>query len=556
VKRLPILTRMLLLLVCFSFMLFAANSGSTLNGVLVIPYVADAPDIDGVMDEEWIFQPNGLFCYEQFESEDEVPASEDHAAYFKAAYNEDGFYLWAKVLDDIVTGEGSTNSYENDCFEIYFDGDNSDSATYDGIDDVQWRYVYGYTENEAGWCDLYAGGECAWVEEEDGYTFELSLDAADLADTNIVFEPGDVIGFEVQCADNDNEEEAAAGTRENIVKWWNLDGTSWQHPTLFGQALLGEDGDLEDEVIGDFVLEMEEGADIDAENTDDEWTAIPEVKLSVNESWTMGDDEGFKDFQPYYKAGYNDDGFYFFGLVLDDVVTGEGSTNSYENDCFEIYFDGDNSDSATYDGIDDVQWRYVYGYTENEAGWCDLYSAGECAWAELAGGNGYTFELFLDAGDLADTNIVLEDGAEIGFEVQCADNDNTGEATAGTRDVISKWWNIDGTSWQHPNLFGTVLLGTSSTAPDPNPIAGVEEEAAAGISVDVPAIVSSSVLAISSAADIANAVLYNIAGQEVAAAAGNGGNAVLDVANLPNGVYLCKVEAGNGSVTKKVTLLK
>ncbi len=555
-KRLPILAGMIMLLVCFSFMLSAANSGSTLNGVLVIPYIADAPVIDGSMDEEWIFQPNGLFCYEQFESTDTVPQSVDHAAYFKAAYNEDGFYLWAKVLDDIVTGEGSTNSYENDCFEIYFDGNNSDSATYDGFDDVQWRYVYGYDEDNAGWCDLGAGGSCAWAEVEGGYEFELLLDAADLADTNLVFEPGDVIGFEVQCADNDNEEVAAAGTREDIVKWWNLDGTSWQHPTLFGSALLGEDGDLEDEVIGDFILEMADGAVIDAANTDNEWDAVPQVKLSVNESWTMGDDEGFKDFQPYYQAGYNEDGFYFLGLVIDDIVTGEGSTNSYENDCFEIYFDGDNSDSATYDGIDDVQWRYVYGYTEVPTaggGWCDIGENGECAWAEVPGG--YQFELFLDAADLADTNIVLEDGAEIGFEVQGADNDNTGVAAAGTRDVISKWWNIDGTSWQHPNLFGTVILGTSSTAPDPNPIAGVEE-VAAGISVDVPAIVSSSVLAVSSAANIANVTLYNIAGQEVKAAAGNGGNAALDVSDLPSGVYLCKVEAGNGSVVKKVTLIK
>jgi hypothetical protein len=563
-KKFSILSKIFLLGFFFSFMVYSNvvpgpeyylinGSGSTINDILIIPYVEDAPELDGEMDSAWIFPPIGMFRYEQFESEDTVPASQDHAAYFKAAYNEDSFYFWAKVLDDIVTGEGSPNSYENDCFEIYFDGDNSDSATYDGYDDVQWRWVYGMTENEAGWCDIGENGSCAWTETDDGYEFELILDAADLADTNIVFEPGNIIGFEVKSSDNDNTGEPAAGTRENIVKWWSLDGTSWLHPVLFGTAALGGDGDLEDEVVGGFVLEMEYGAEIDGEDTDGEWYDVPQVKMTVCENWKMGDDEGFKDFQPYYRAGYNDDGFYFFGFVLDDIATGEGSTNSYENDCFEIYFDGDNSDSATYDGIDDVQWRYVYGYTENEAGWCDLYAGGECAWMEIYGG--YQFELFLDAGDLADTNIVLEEGDEIGFEVQCSDNDNTGEPAAGTRDVISKWWNIDGTSWQHPNLFGTVILSRKLT--------GISEPSIVNINLYVPSILKSNTN-ISYYIPVKSPVklnLFNIAGQKVSTLIDEVQNPgtyikLMDISALANGTYLCKLEACDETIAKKVIIIK
>jgi len=539
VKRLPILTRMLLLLVCFSFMLFAYNSGSTLNDNIILPYVEFAPEaIDGEMEEEWIFPPNGNFVFE-LADEDTIPATIDHSAFWKAAYNADGFYFWAKVLDDSIYDESAT-VHENDCFEIYFDGDDSDNANYSDGNDVQWRYVYGLTEvGAAGWCDIGANGECAWLETEDGYQFELLLDAADLADTNIVLAPGTEIGFEVQTADNDG-----AG-RETITKWWNVDGMSWQQPLLFGNAMCGDDGDLAEEVVGDFVVNMEFGPEIDAENTENEWDEVPEVKMSVCENWAMANDEGFRDFQPYYRAAWNADGFYFFAKVLDDTLVNDVAT-VHENDCFEIYFDGGNEKAAAYDE-NDVQWRWIYGLEDYSQGTGSATCENEeHAWMEIDGG--YQFELMIPTSDLTFTP---EEGAVIGFEVQCADNDGDG------RDVISKWWNVDGMSWQEPVLFGTVELSATSTAPGPPEVAGVEvADEEAGVNVSVPSIVTSSVLAVSSANDIANVVLYNIAGQEVAAAAGNGGNAVLNVGEAPNGVYLCKVETENGSVTKKVTLLK
>jgi len=551
VKRLPILVKMVLLLVCFSFMLSAYNSGSTVNRNIVIPYVQLAPELDGEMDADWTFPPNGNFVFEKIDS-DSVPATTDHSAFWKAAYNENGFYFWARVTDDSIYVDTAANTYEQDCFELYFDGDDSDSTTYDGVDDVQWRWRYGVdvgAGEPGGGQPECPNAEAAWAELPDGsgYTFELIIPTSDLVFTP---EPGTEIGFEVQTADNDGE------GRETITKWWNIDGQSWLNPQLFGNAMLGGNGALEEEVVGDFIEEVDLAPVLDGENTNGEWDVAPEVKMTVNESWAIADDEGYKDFQPYYKAAWNADGFYFFAHVIDDSIYVDTAANSWEQDCFELYFDGDNSDSTSYDGVDDVQWRWRYGVDvgagEAGGGQPGCPNA-EAAWVKT--GDGYNFELIIPSSDLVFTPEV---GAVIGFEVQAADNDT------GTRDVISKWWNIDGQSWLNPSLFGTVeLVATgASTAPGWPEVAGVKEEAEAanaGISLAVPSVITTNAAVVKvsvPAGTAAKVSLFNIAGQLVKSAATNGDPVTLDVSDLANGVYLCNLKAGGESVTEKITLIK
>jgi len=460
----------------------------------------------------------------------------NHSAWFKAAYNADGFYFFANVTDDSIYMDSTANDYEQDCFEIYFDGDNSKGSSYDGVDDVQWRWVYGNTGagTPGGGQPECPNAEGAWLETDDGYTFELMIPTEDLTFTP---EAEAVIGFEVQCADNDT------GARDGIIKWWNQNGSSWQQPLLFGTAVLGGDGAMEDEVVGDFVVNMGFAPIIDAE-LDEDWEAAPFVKLGVPEVMVDG---GYKDFQPYFRAAWNTDGFYFFAMVQDDIIYMDSTANDYEQDCFEIYFDGDNSKAASYDGVDDVQWRWVYGNTGagTPGGGQPECPNAEGAWVETD--IGYNFELMIPAEDLTFTP---EEGAVIGFEVQCADNDT------GARDAIGKWWNINGNSWQQPLLFGTVELSAESTAPPEDTVnPGISEPVAAGIDLSVPAIIASGSAVVSLSVP-GTVSLYNIAGQEVKSVNAAGSVVTIDVSDLANGVYLVNLKAGNASATKKVTLLK
>jgi hypothetical protein len=248
-KRFPILSKVLLI-ICLSLMLYANvwvppypdpppppykyinTAGSTINSIFIIPYVADDPVIDGLLDAAWTFPDVGMFVY----ANDDLPdgGHTDLSSLFRVAWNENGFYLWGHVIDDSIFASGSDPG-EQDCFEIYFDGDNSKGVSYDG-NDVRWRWVYGRTDVDSGWTDA---GEWVWLETPNGYNFELAIPVADLQKGGTqLFEltEGTVFGFEVQCSDNDGE------GRECMTKWWSESNYSWQQPVLFGTARLTLEG--------------------------------------------------------------------------------------------------------------------------------------------------------------------------------------------------------------------------------------------------------------------------------------------------------------------------
>jgi len=537
---------MLLLLVCFSVMLPANNSGSTINNlapvppyyvansagstindVLIIPYVADDPVIDGVLDAAWNFPDVGMFVY----VDNDLPegGATDLSTLYRVAWNEDGLYFFGRVIDDTIN-TGLANAGENDCWEIYFDGDNRKSSSYDD-NDIQWRWVHGRTDIDSGWADA---GEWAWVETERGYDFELMISAENLVkEGNPLFylEEGTIIGWEAQVADNDT------GARDCISKWWSNSNESDLHPYFFGTAKLGGfDPTLE-------LLTLEHAPIIDGE-LDAEWDSIPEFAMTSITDQNLPDG-GYADFSSFYRAAWDADAFYFFGRVVDDVIYTAG-TNPWEQDCWEIYFDGGNEKASSYDN-NDIFWRWVYGKTEIESEWADV---GEWAWLETY--NGYNFELMISAENLVKGEnplFALEEGHEIGWEVQVADND------AGTRDCISKWWSNSNESYLHPYFFGTARLTS---------FGGIAETVSANITLFVPSIQINSIANISYTIAARNSVklrLYNLAGQEVESLVDGvksaGTHTVsLDASGLANGVYLCRLEACNGVSTKKITLIK
>jgi hypothetical protein len=204
------------------------------NDTLQIPSVELNAEIDGVLDEEW--------------TSDKVPeigmtaigggidtwpdsGNIDFLTTFRAAWNADGFYIFGKVIDDSIFAEEPTdaNEWQLDGWEIYFDGDNSKNADYSDGNDVQWRFVYGVDTCTQG---AAQGFEIAWETTSNGYNFELGIPIATLEDTNITLAADKVIGFEIQCADNDGS------GREGITKWWNESNDSYLHPNLFGTAIL------------------------------------------------------------------------------------------------------------------------------------------------------------------------------------------------------------------------------------------------------------------------------------------------------------------------------
>jgi len=541
VKRLLILSKMLMLLVCFSVMLSAANAGSTINNRLMVPYVADAPLNDGLEDASWTFQDVGIFTLVDGNPPE---SAEDCSGWFKLAWNEDALYLFVHVVDDTLVSH--ENSWRADCVEIFIDGGNEKAGSLDA-NDVQWRWVAG--EDTLALC--YASGDnlrpaeyyLEWTKNSDGYDMELEVPVAGLeklgASMAIAMAAGTEIGFDLQVTDNDS----AAGNDE-AFRWWADGGSDYGLPSNWGTVNFSGSNDtlqIPEVAIAPYI-----DGDLDAE-----WTnaLVPEITMSVIGGGTPNCPDGGKpDFSTYFRAAWDADGFYLFGRVVDDSISlPDPVGNDWQCDCWEIYFDGDDSKSSDYTDGNDVQWRFVYGQDSATQG----PSSSECdiEWVQTA--DGYNVELAIPTATLADTNITLALNAVIGFEVQVSDNDST------TREGITKWWNKSNDSYLNPNLFGTAILSVLNDDKVP------EKELASNIKLSAPAILTSNatIKYTVPARSSVKLSLYNLAGQEVKTLVNEAQSAgvysvSLDASGLANGVYMARLEACNETSTKKVTVLK
>jgi len=543
----------ILLLFCFSLMLSAFNAGSTINNTLIVPYAYTEPTIDGVEDSTWTFPQVGCFAYTDNQSPDSGPG--DISGWFKMTWDYNNLYWFVHVADDSID-ISRTESWMNDCVEIFIDGHDDDNIAYDS-NDVQWRAVTMLEGDTLVQCWNNAINlrppyyTLAWTETSVGYDMEIGIpdsglrkqlttDGTVLSDQILDLNPGTVFGFELHLNDSDDSSGSHIGAR-----WWDV-LTPYTNPSQMGTVILG--GDLSTPILQ---IPQISNAPLVNGDLDAEWVdTVPEVAMSVgvlDGTTLMFPDSGKPDLTGFFRAAWNEDGFYFFARVVDDSIS-VSSTLDHENDGFEIYFDGDNSKGTTYDGYDDIQWRFVYGQDSATQG--PGPSECEAAWQTTA--DGYTFELALPATTLSDTNITLALGNIMGFEVQLQDNDGGTPAREG----IAKWWDPTNLSWQQPALFGTAVLAASNGGKVPEgPVAG-------NIALSVPAVLTS-------AADISYSIparssvklsLINLAGQVVDVLvneAQSAGTYTASInADLANGVYFCKLDACGETATDKVLLIK
>ncbi len=528
-------------------MLSAFNAGSTINNTLIVPYAYTEPTIDGVEDSTWTFPQVGCFAYTDNQSPDSGPG--DISGWFKMTWDYNNLYWFVHVADDSID-ISRTESWMNDCVEIFIDGHDDDNIAYDS-NDVQWRAVTMLEGDTLVQCWNNAINlrppyyTLAWTETGVGYDMELAIpdsglrkqlttDGTVLSDQILDLNPGTVFGFELHLNDSDDSSGSHIGAR-----WWDV-LTPYTNPSQMGTVILG--GDLSSPVL--WIPYIGSGMDVDGD-LDPAWVnTVPEVAMTViaNVGPTlMFPDSGRPDFTTYFRVACNEYGLYLFGRAVDDSID-VTHANDYQRDCWEIYFDGDNSKGTSYDGHDDVQWRFVYG--DDSATMGPGPSECDVAWVPTA--DGYTWELEIPATTLADNNITLDLGDVIGFEVQASDNDG------GDREGITKWWSSSNDSYLDPSLFGTAIV----------PVSEVPEKIAGEVLLSVPAVLTS-------AADISYSIparssvklsLINLAGQVVDVLvneAQSAGTYTASInADLANGVYFCKLDACGETATDKVLLIK
>lgn len=143
-------------------------------------------------------------------------------AEFATAWDEEYLYVAVRVLDDKVGGT-STYDHENDCIEIYIDGDYDRNGKYNEHDKQLKFSMAGEKPNN----DMYIR-----QRTENGYTMEIKIPWSEFDTTAYA---GKVFGFEIDCCDNDK-----LGTSRDGVISFNGTATSYMDTTVFATVTLAE----------------------------------------------------------------------------------------------------------------------------------------------------------------------------------------------------------------------------------------------------------------------------------------------------------------------------
>jgi hypothetical protein len=161
-----------------------------------------------------------------------VSSEQDCSAYFKALWDAQNLYMLVDVTDDSLQNDSDSDLwYQDDCVEVFIDGDNSKSENYDS-DDAQYHFDWDRTKPTM---DSFEHGslngvEFAMVTTEKGYRTEIKFPWSTLGTKPSA---GTKIGLDVHVNDDDD-----GGDRDSKLTWHGKEDNAWQTPRAFGTAEL------------------------------------------------------------------------------------------------------------------------------------------------------------------------------------------------------------------------------------------------------------------------------------------------------------------------------
>ena len=202
------------------------------------PKTTEAVTVDGELSEEIWTAADAQYI--EFLADFTIS---NNVSTFKTAWDAENLYIAVEVQDAaVVTAENGVlgeNIYDNDSIEIFIDGDNGKSYSYDKLNDFHIYIQHdGKIQAQGGtagtWGDCLAqleGMEYKVVMTEAGFNLELALPFAAIGAT-----PGDGTCIGLNVVNNDNDNYAGGGRKEII---WNP-AHLYNRPQTWGAVCLYE----------------------------------------------------------------------------------------------------------------------------------------------------------------------------------------------------------------------------------------------------------------------------------------------------------------------------
>ncbi|MFW6219084.1 MAG: sugar-binding protein [Bacteroidota bacterium] len=390
--------------------------------------------VDGRPDPAWYSVPTYSIGKEIMGT----AGGDDLSGNFKVYYDTEGIYVWAVVLDDTLTTQGSNQYFNNDFMEVYFDMDNSkiplpegswwNVSSYDD-NDYQYKFIFSQDTIYGGPNRLYSIEQ--YIDTGSFYAVEMLFPWDSLGYT---LTQGDTLGFDIVVGDNDS-----TNARQRMISWNTIDGEAYHDASRFGTLVLAENGKMV----------KPEGITIDGKK-DPIWSEIEKMPINTILSGEATITNPL-DFSGYHQLYWDEDAFYLLIQVNDDTLTTTQELEYWQVDNIEVYWDMDNSKNP----CPGCAWN-VSSYDENDfqyqlrIGDENLNHYAEFSQNIFNGGYLVEYKFPIDSMNIDTTYQV---GDLIGFDIYVTDNDNN-----TTRDAQLSWFDDSGEAYHIASKFGTIEL--------------------------------------------------------------------------------------------------
>lgn len=284
--------------------------------------------------------------------------------------------------------------------------------------------------------------------------------------------------------------------------------------------------------VSPVVAQVSGTAPVIDQNIEAAWGPAPVKNIS---NPTIGGLPG--DYAGKWRALYDNNNLYLLVEINDANKFFDSGGNWWEDDVIEIFIDGDNSKTATYDGANDFQLGFRWNDNTIRVGGNSVNRTTGINYSQYATGSGYNLEVAIPWATIGVTPAL---GKAIGLDVQVDDDDN-----GGTRDAQIASFATGTTAWQDPRVFGTVYLTTCSGTANRPPVAN------AGADQSLVAGTTSTTLSGTGSDPDGNPITYSwtkVSGP--AATISNTTIAAPTITGLTNGnIYVFRLTVSDGSLT-------
>ncbi len=178
--------------------------------------------------------------------------------------------------------------------------------------------------------------------------------------------------------------------------------------------------------------------------------------------------ESIIDCSGSWQALWDLDYLYLFVDVNDEDLQND-SGEGWQDDSIEIYIDIGNEKDASRYGSDDYHYCVDWYSVPDDKKMTDRNAPRSFVgveWIVLETDDGYTLEIKFPWDTLDFYNKGIGLGVELGLDLHINDDDEDGD---NNRDTQIAWHATDGSAWQRPSVFGTVVLAAGLKASNPIP---------------------------------------------------------------------------------------